>query len=244
MFFSIFVCQIKSFMKYTDILLDLDDTLIDTAANTKTTVEKIYNAYRLEKYFSSFPDFFSFYYTNVNKLWEMYNKGEISKEEIQFERFAVSLRHIDDMSDELIKDINEVYEQWVMRKGVLIDGAIDLLNYLKPGYRMHILSNGFTEMQYIKMDSAGIPQSYFDNIILSDVVGVNKPHSDIFSYALQKAGVKAENTIMIGDNLLSDISGARNGGIDQIWFNPENKSSGDITPTYTVRSLAEIRNIL
>jgi len=231
-------------MKYTDILLDLDDTLIDTAANTKITVEEVYNDYNLEKYFDSFPVFFSFYHANVSKLWDMYNKGQITKDEIQIERFGVSLRHIPDFNESRIKEINEDYIQRVMQKDTLIDGAIDLLDYLKPRYKIHILSNGFTEMQYKKMESAGISQSYFDNIILSDIVGVNKPHPDIFRYALNKTGTIAKQVIMIGDNLQTDILGALNSGIDQIWFNPENKLSGDIKPTYTINWLSEITEIL
>lgn len=231
-------------MKYTDILLDLDDTLIDTVANTKATVKEIYDIYRLGDYFESFPDFFTFYYKNVSKLWDMYNKGQISKDEIQMERFAVSLRHLDGFTEEKIRTINEDYIEKVMEKDALVAGATGLLDYLKGRYRMHILSNGFTEMQYKKMKSANIPESYFDHIILSDVVGVNKPHPDIFKYALRKTGCQPEQVIMIGDNLQTDISGAYNSGIDQIWFNPENKASDSLRPTYIVNSLEEIKNIL
>jgi len=98
-------------------------------------------------------------------------------------------------------------------------------------------------MQYKKMDSAGL-SSYFDKVILSDIVGVNKPHPDIFAYALNEVGQIRDKVIMIGDNLINDIQGALDYGIDQIWFNPEDISPGDIKPTYTVRSLDEIRKIL
>ncbi|NDV79148.1 YjjG family noncanonical pyrimidine nucleotidase [Dysgonomonas sp. 511] len=231
-------------MKYTDILLDLDDTLIDTAANTKVTVEEIYYDYGLDAHFSSFADFFTFYYTNVSRLWVMYNKGEISKDEIQQERFAVSLRHLPGMTEEHIRTINLDYIERIMTKGELIEGAIDILDYLKPRYRIHILSNGFTEMQYKKMDSAGIALSYFHNIILSDVVGVNKPHPDIFTFSLNEIQATADKVIMIGDNLQTDIIGAYNSGIDQIWFNPDNKPSPEIVPTYIVGRLEEIKRIL
>jgi len=231
-------------MKYTDILLDLDDTLIDTAKNTRITVNEIYNDYHLDVYFDSFPAFFSFYHTNVSKLWDMYNKGQIAKEGIQIERFAVSLRNTTPLSEDEIRIINEDYIQRIMLKSNLIEGAIEILGYLKPKYKIHILSNGFTEMQYTKMESANIPQTYFENIILSDVVGVNKPHPDIFKYALDIIKSDPRKVIMIGDNLQTDIYGAYNGGIDQIWFNPENKSSEDIKPTYTVNTLAEIKGLL
>jgi putative hydrolase of the HAD superfamily len=231
-------------MKYTDVLLDLDDTLIDTAANTRATVEEVYVDYGIDRYFSSFPEFYAFYYSNVSKLWDSYNKGGITKDEIQKERFAVSLRHLDGVDEGWIQSINEDYIQRIMQKDALVDGAMHLLDYLKPKYRIHILSNGFTEMQYQKMNSAGISQDYFENIILSDIVGVNKPHPDIFKYALDKVGVTSDKVIMIGDNLQTDIAGAYNSGIDQIWFNPENKLSVDIKPLYIVNSLKEIEKIL
>ena len=231
-------------MKYTDILLDLDDTLIDTVRNTEITVNEIYNDYNLFTYFDSFPAFFSFYHANVSKLWDMYNKGQITKDEIQMERFAVSLRNTTLLSEDEIRTINEDYIRRIMLKDTLIEGAIDILDYLKPKYKIHILSNGFSEMQYKKMESAGISQDYFENIILSDVVGANKPHPDIFKYALNKINAGLKRVIMIGDNLQTDISGAYNSGIDQIWFNPKNKVSNDIQPTYTVGSLSEIKGIL
>lgn len=231
-------------MKYTDILIDLDDTLIDTAANTKETVKEIYEDYNFNQYFPSFTDFFSFYHTNVSKLWDGYNKGQVTKDDIQRERFAVSLRHIEGFTDERIQAINHDYINRIMKKEALVDGAINILNYLSVRYRLHILSNGFTEMQYKKMESAGLSLSYFKNIILSDEVGVNKPHPGIFRFALEKAGTSPEKAIMIGDNLQTDISGAHDSHIDQIWFNPDNKPYDNFKPTYIIEKLGEIKEIL
>jgi len=231
-------------MKYTDILLDLDDTLIDTAANTKETVKEIYTDYLFSEYFDSFDVFFSFYHTNVSKLWDSYNKGQISKEEIQRERFSVSLRHIEGFNEEKIQIINSDYIERIMKKEALIEGAIDLLDYLRHRYKIHILSNGFTEMQYTKMESAGLSFEYFENIILSDKVGVNKPHPDIFRYALEKTGTEARHVVMIGDNLQTDIKGAYDSGISQIWLNTDSRPSDGFKPTHTVKKLSEIKDIL
>ncbi|MFV0417788.1 MAG: YjjG family noncanonical pyrimidine nucleotidase [Dysgonomonas sp.] len=231
-------------MKYTNILIDLDDTLIDTARNTKETVREIYNDYQFEEYFGTFERFFSLYHGNVSRLWDLYNKGQISKEEIQNERFAVSLRHIEGFEYKRIQTINDDYIERIMKKEAIVEGAIELLEYLKPKYKMHILSNGFTEMQYTKMESAGLSLNYFDNIILSDKVGVNKPHPDIFKYTIKKTGARPNEIIMIGDNILTDIKGAYDSCIDQIWYNPESKPSEEFEPTHTVRKLSEIKDIL
>lgn len=229
--------------KYTDILLDLDDTLIDTIENTRLTLIEIYDDYRFGNYFPSFADFYEVYYANVSQLWELYGRGKITKETLQRERFIAPLNSVEELSDEQALAINDDYTNRVMQKGVLIDGAIDLLNYLHPKYKIHILSNGFTEMQYVKIKNAGL-DGYFDEVILSDKVGVNKPHPDLFSFALKKIAVDKDNVIMIGDNLFTDIGGAYHSGIDQIWFNPDNKPVNDFEPTYVVRHLSEIGRIL
>ncbi|GAB6009487.1 YjjG family noncanonical pyrimidine nucleotidase [Dysgonomonas reticulitermitis] len=230
-------------MRYTDIFLDLDDTLIDTAENTRVTVSEIYEDYNFGNYFPSFDDFYAIYYANVSRLWTLYSQGKIPKKTLQRERFVGALSMVEEISDEQALAINDDFIVRVMEKGILIEGAKELLDYLYPKYKIHILSNGFTEMQYKKMDSAGL-SSYFDKVILSDKVGVNKPHPDIFTYALNEVQKDKKEVIMIGDNVVNDIQGAYNCEIDQIWFNPEDLSPGDIKPTYTVKKLDEIKSIL
>ncbi|GHV40592.1 noncanonical pyrimidine nucleotidase, YjjG family protein [Bacteroidia bacterium] len=230
-------------MRYTDIFLDLDDTLIDTAENTRVTVSEIYEDYNFGNYFPSFDDFYAIYYANVSRLWTLYSQGKIPKKTLQRERFVGALSMVEEISDEQALAINDDFIVRVMEKGILIEGAKELLDYLYPKYKIHILSNGFTEMQYKKMDSAGL-SPYFDKVILSDKVGINKPHPDIFTYALNEVQKDKKEVIMIGDNVVNDIQGAYNCEIDQIWFNPEDLSPGDIKPTYTVKKLDEIKSIL
>lgn len=230
-------------MKYTDILLDLDDTLIDTAENTRLTVGELYEDYNFGNYFPSFIDFYTIYHANVSRLWELYSRGKITKKTLQRERFIGALTAVEEISDEQALSINDDFISRVMEKKTLIEGAIEILDYLHSRYKIHILSNGFTEMQYKKIDTSGL-SSYFDKIILSDVVGVNKPHPDIFTYAVKEIGICKDKIIMIGDNLHTDIKGAYDSNIDQIWFNPDNRLSEDFKPTYVVNRLEEIKNIL
>lgn len=129
------------------------------------------------------------------------------------------------------------------RKTRLIEGTIELLDYLRPRYRMHILSNGFREVQYKKIENSGL-KPYFDKIILSEDAGINKPHPDMFTYALKNTNSRRNQTVMIGDSWDADIVGAHKSRIAQIWFNPTGAPGVDFQPTHTVRSLAEIRAIL
>jgi putative hydrolase of the HAD superfamily len=179
----------------------------------------------------------------VSRLWELYGRGKITKAILHRERFIAPLNTVEEISDEQALAINDEFIKRVMKKGTLITGAEELLDYLKSRYSLHILSNGFTEMQYVKIESAGLT-GYFDKIILSDEVGVNKPHPDLFSFALKKIGADRDRVIMIGDNLFTDIGGAYNSGIDQVWYNPEHKPIQDFQPTYIVDKLYDIKNIL
>ncbi|WP_165020226.1 YjjG family noncanonical pyrimidine nucleotidase [Dysgonomonas sp. ZJ279] len=230
-------------MKYTTIFFDLDDTLWDTVNNNTESLEDIYNDYKINKYYPTFSDFYNVYSPNTNKLWAMYSKGEIDKPTLLRERFLYPFRSFSDVTEEMSSEMNADFLNRVQFKKGTVAGAIELLDYLKSKYRLHIISNGFTEIQYTKMKSAGL-NPYFDKVILSDGVGVNKPHPDIFNFALKEAGVNPQDVIMIGDNLQTDIIGAMNSKIDQVWFNPNDEISGSVEPTYVVKNLLEIKSIL
>ena len=117
------------------------------------------------------------------------------------------------------------------------------MDYLKQkGYRMHMASNGFHEVQYKKLAACGL-RDYFNTIILSEDAGANKPSKQYFDYALQVSGANRETTLMIGDNLQTDILGALGCGLDAMLFNRWQEAPSDI-PTYTVATLREIKDIL
>jgi putative hydrolase of the HAD superfamily len=128
-------------------------------------------------------------------------------------------------------------------KGPLMPGAMELLEYLRPKYRLFILSNGFKELQSRKMKTAGI-DGYFDALILSEDIGVNKPNRELYEYALQKTGSKVEESLMIGDMFETDITGAANIGMEQLYYNPKGKKGHPFAPTYEVSHLLQIKEIL
>jgi putative hydrolase of the HAD superfamily len=128
-------------------------------------------------------------------------------------------------------------------KTKLIPGAIELLEYLKPFYRLFILSNGFREIQSLKLQHAGLA-SYFEKIILSEDAHIQKPHKEIFDYALRNTNARRNESLLIGDCYEADIEGAFHAHIDQIWYNPDDLPCKTITPTYQVHTLEEIQHIL
>lgn len=229
-------------MKYTTVFLDLDDTLIDTEGNTKMCMQNIYKDHHIDQYYPTFDEFFTVYHASTSELWSNYAKGIIDKPTLLKTRFKKPFQAFPDATQNYLDNISVDFMSRMTLMDTQIEGAEKLLSYLYKKYSIVMISNGFTEMQYKKMDSAGLTK-YFDEVILSDAVGVNKPHPDIFSYALEKAKTTADKAIMIGDNILADIEGAVNSHIDQIWYNPKGKEA-DFRPTHTVKHLQEILDIL
>ena len=126
----------------------------------------------------------------------------------------------------------------------VVDGAHELMGYLRnKGYRMHMCSNGFHEVQYKKLAACGL-KDYFDTIILSEDAGVNKPSPQFFDYAFQRSGAQRATTLMIGDNLQTDIMGAMASGLDALFFNRYPEHEKTTAPTFIVTSLREIMKIL
>lgn len=229
-------------MKYTTILLDFDDTLIDTQGYAEKCLRGIYTDYNISTYYPTFEDFIEVYSKNTHHLWELYALGEIDKRTLIDKRFYKPFEQFSTVSREYLDEMNKDFMTRVVHIDYHIDGAKELLEYLKPKYKIVMLSNGFTELQYDKLESVGFTK-YFDEVVLSDVVGVNKPHPGIFNFAMNKVGANIEETIMIGDNYLADIKGAMDSNIDQIWYNP-NSLNGEEKPTFTVKTLQEIAQIL
>ena len=228
---------------YKSLFFDLDDTLWDTYHNNKECLEEIFADYKFDRHYDSFETFFQLYMPHNLMLWEKYRKHEIDRQTLILERFLYMLRPMGINDEAYILKLNSDFLQRTAKKTKLIPGAIEILEHLKPFYRLFILSNGFREIQALKMQNAGIA-SYFEKLILSEDANIQKPHKEIFDFALKNTNSRRSESIMIGDSLEVDIEGAWHAKIDQLWFNPDNLPCQKITPTYQVRTLIEIRDIL
>ncbi len=229
--------------QYKHLFIDLDDTLWDIHQNSKECLAEIYNDYGYNKYFKTFEHYYNVYMPSNFHLWGLYRNGEISKDELIVERFLVPVREFGIDDADYAKQLSDDFLERTTRKTKLVDGTMELLNYLKPNYEMHILSNGFTEVQYKKIENSGL-KPYFDKIILSDQIGINKPHTEFFIHALEQTNANPAQTLMIGDSWDADIVGAYNSNIDQLWFNPKGLQPEGFTPTYCVKALHEIKGVL
>ena len=229
--------------KYKYLFFDFDDTLWDLTKNSYVALCEVFDKYKLSKFFSDFDQFYTLYTTNNERLWELYPKGLITKKELNRERFLNPLSQAGCNDEELACRISEDYIEICPTKTNLKPHAIELLEYLKPNYNIHIITNGFVKTQQKKMQSCGIG-SYFDNVYFSEIIGCHKPDKRIFEYAVKSSNARKSESIMIGDNFDADIAGAKNADIHQIYVAPDEMPNLPFSPTYVVQSLLEIKNIL
>ena len=232
-------------MKYQDLFIDFDDTLYDTYGNSVISLCETYEAYHLDRYFATPQVFYDAYWAANIDLWTRYSKGEITRPYLIVERFRrpLSVGEGLDVTEQLCLEMSDRFLDFCSSKSGVVEGAHQLMDYLKrKGYRMHLCSNGFHEVQYKKLTACGL-KDYFDTVVLSEDAGFNKPSKQFFDYALKVSGAHKETTIMIGDNLQTDIVGAHDAGFDTILFNRWGVAPS-LVPTHIVATLREIMDIL
>ena len=214
-----------------------------SALKYKVAFERIYEKYSLKSMgIPSAHEFHKVYHPLNERLWELYREDKITKADLNRTRFLKPLEHYGIHDIELADHLSEDYVYWSPRIVRLVPGTMELLDYLKPKYHLHLITNGFQEVQHTKLSGSGL-EPYFETLTVSEEVGVKKPNPEIFYYALRKAHATAEESIVIGDEMAVDIDGAKAAGIDQIFFNPKGeKVKGE--RTYEVKSLLEIKQLL
>ncbi|MBU3715168.1 MAG: noncanonical pyrimidine nucleotidase, YjjG family [Ferruginibacter sp.] len=229
--------------KYNHIFFDLDHTLWDFDTNAKHTLSDLYLEFELNTSISAdFNAFFLKYIYHNKILWERYQKGFITVEELKWKRMWRTLLEFKIGDEKLAKNMSARFLELLPTKTELFPHAIEILHYLKEKkYTMHLITNGFEKTQWNKIRNAGMDH-YFNQVITSEASNSVKPEKEIFEYALLKANAEKNESIMIGDNLDADIQGAINAGIDNIFVNHINEAS-TIESTYTITHLSQLEKI-
>ncbi len=240
MFKALFKVQKKK--KYKHVFFDLDRTIWDFEQNMLDALKDIYFDNSLDSVFPDFTTFAKTFIKHNDRLWEQYRRGELKKDVLRFVRFDLTLKDYGMNDLYRAKQIGEDYLRITPTKTALIPNSRELLEYLSKKYKLHIISNGFNEVQFPKLEKCLISH-YFDKVITSEMSGYHKPCPEAFGFALSSANARKDESIMVGDDMEIDIEGAKKFGMDQIYFNPQRKPVKTKT-TFEVHSLLEVMDIL
>jgi len=224
------------------VFFDLDRTLWDFETNSELVLKELYVDFNLKDYIPSVEDFLNTYRQKNNALWALYRKGCLDSSVLKQKRFYETFLAYGIDKQELAQNFGKIYLEKLALKKQLFPGAIKLLNYLIEKYALYILTNGFQEVQIKKIVNIGLDK-YFKQIFTSDTIGYQKPQPAFFEFVLKQVDEAPEYCIMIGDDLDTDIMGAKRCGIKGIYFNV-NKIPHDETVDYEVDNLLAIKKIL
>lgn len=230
-------------MNYAHLLFDLDHTLWDFERNSSEALNEVYSIYEMQRFNAFTSREFVDKFKEVNTiLWEKYDHDEIDREYIRTRRFELVLSQLGIKIEDIPEDISKTYLSICPTKGNVIPDAFEVLDYLKGSYEMHIITNGFDDIQDTKLNSSNL-RGYFDRIFTSEAVGHKKPSKEMFNKAVEMIGVDKKSCLMIGDNLETDIKGALNADLDVVFFNPDNLEH-DLPVTFEIRKLIDLKTIL
>lgn len=229
-------------MKYRNLLFDLDHTLWDFERNSKVTLDELFTELKLDRYFENLDEFMDIYHRINSMLWSQYGKGKISKNIVKYHRFIHSLKEGGCNDRELANLLAEEYVERSPCKTFLINGAMELVQSLHGSYNLHIITNGFNEVQFKKVNLSGLGP-YFENIFTSEDAGYQKPDAGFFHYLFYERQINPDNSLVIGDNLKTDIRGAKDAGIDSVFYNPD-RQNDTIGASYNIENLVELLSFL
>ena len=233
----------RKFKQYNSIFFDLDRTLWDFDSSALMAFEEIYATHNLMGLgVSSVADFLKSYTIHNEALWAQYRHGEITKERLRGLRFLKTLKDFGIEDKELAEEIGHDYVRLSPLKVSLFPYTTEILQYLGKKYELHLITNGFSEVQTTKLVTSGLGK-YFKQIITSEEAGHKKPDKRIFDFAIEKTGAVVEESIMIGDDPEVDILGAMQFGMDAVLFDPERKYAQNGS-TYYINQLSELEHIL
>jgi putative hydrolase of the HAD superfamily len=237
--------------KYTHLFFDLDNTLWDFENNSCGAMQQTFSHFHLQDQNIDFNRFFDEYTKNNLQLWDEYRNGKLIKKDLTRLRFEQTLSKFG-IKDICPDEMNAFYLDEMPGQKRLVDGAVELLDYLKSkGYALFILTNGFREVQHKKLEITGL-KKYFTRIFISEEIKAPKPTREIFEYAIKSANAKKRCSLMIGDDLEVDVVGALKVGIDAVWFHTNLQEEGqkEKLPAkfrnfiYNIKSLPELKKIV
>ncbi len=229
----------------THLYFDLDHTLWDTDRNAEESLTELFHELELQSFgFPGFEKFHEAYKKNNDKLWSLYAENKIGKEAVRVNRFKNTFQEFGINNDYLVNKLADQFIRITPCKRNLIEGTIELLESIKEKYHLSIITNGFKESQHTKMQASGLDK-YFENVFISEVVGINKPDPRIFRHVMDATGAaSAQKCLMIGDTYETDIVGALNVGMRAAHLTSVTKTLITHPDLITIHHLKELQEML
>jgi putative hydrolase of the HAD superfamily len=228
--------------RYRDIFFDLDHTLWDFQANSRATLIELHGEMDLAGRGITDTDLFVSTYEEINEqLWGRLGKGGMKKEVLRVLRFRNTLGAFGLRDDHLARELGHRYLERCPRRTLLVPGAQPLVESLANSHRLHIITNGFHEVQQVKLRECGL-RPHFNVVLTSEQAGCRKPDPVIFHKALGLAGARVENSLMVGDSAAADMAGARAAGMDHAHLHRD--VPPDPEATYRLSCLDELADIV
>lgn len=220
------------------VMLDLDDTILDFHKAERIALSKTIRDFGVEPG----EDVLNRYHLINKAHWEMLERGELTREEVLTNRFAVLFRELGRQVDPVA--CARDYEGNLGIGHYFLPGAEEAVTELHKKYKLYLASNGTASVQHSRLKSANLYR-HFDGIFISQEIGFNKPSKEYFEACFAKIpGFDPKKAIMAGDSLTSDILGGKNAGIATVWVNPSRKKAGDIQPDYEIESITQLEALL
>ncbi len=230
-------------MKYRHLFFDLDHTLWDFEKNANETLRTLYDRHAFAQFGTFTVEQFISVYSDINHaLWRLYQSNKITQKQLREVRFARTLTKLGVSEANIPPTISDEFTDILPLKSAVFPFTHEVLDYLKPNYCLHLITNGFNDIQARKLASSNLTH-YFEEVITSEHSGHLKPDPRMFAHALERTGATKAESLMIGDNLECDVLGACNAGIDQVYFNPDKRRHFN-TITHEISCLSELKGIL
>ena len=227
--------------KYKYLLWDIDGTIINFELAERAAIRSLFKRFKL----GDCSDEMLMYYSQINKrYWQLMESGKIKKDKMLVERFIEFFSN-KGINADIAAEFNKEYQIALCDTIVFNDDAIDIIKHQKKTCKIIIVTNGTEVVQEKKLERSGL-NDIVDNVFISELVGFEKPNIKFFEKVILEVGIKdLKEALIIGDSLTSDIQGGHNIGIDTCWYNPKNEENTTLlSPTYTIRNLHELENII
>lgn len=220
------------------VFIDIDDTLLDFTKCANDAIKSACNKFGVP-YTTTLVD--TFHPINLD-LWHRLEKKEVTKEKLFDTRFQIVFDKLGIKADGIA--FETAFRENFHESAILVDGARDLLEYLRAKYKVYVASNASMHQQTNRMKRAEL-DGYIDGYFVSEEIGFPKPQKEFFDACFKALpDVKPQDVVMIGDSLSADIKGACEYGLKTIWYNHRNEPTSDVKCDYIVSRLSEVKNIL